>query len=60
LRKATNAEREMWNRELICIWKTEIEEKNHLLKVPRAAFTLRKKLKYGLKNCLDKFHRYSE
>jgi hypothetical protein len=28
--------------------------KNHLLNVPRAVSTLRKKLKYGLKNCLDK------
>jgi hypothetical protein len=44
----------MWNRKLLCMWKSEIEEKNHLLNVPRAAFTLRKKLKYGLKNCLDK------
>jgi hypothetical protein len=32
----------------------EGEEKNYLLNVPRAAFTLRKKLKVGLKNCLDK------
>jgi hypothetical protein len=54
LRRATIAEKEMWNRKLLCMWKTEIEEKNHLLVVPRAAFTLRKKLKYGLKNCLDK------
>jgi hypothetical protein len=54
LRRATNIEKEMRNRKLLSMWRNEIEEKNHLLNVPRAAFTLRKKLKYGLKNCLDK------
>jgi hypothetical protein len=54
LRRATNIEKEMWNRKLLSMWKNEIEEKNHLLKIPRAAFTLRKKLKAGLKNSLDK------
>jgi hypothetical protein len=27
LRRATKAEREIWNRERLCIWKTEMEEK---------------------------------
>jgi hypothetical protein len=42
LRRATNMEKEMWNRKLKSVWKNEIEERNHLLVVPRAAFTLRK------------------
>jgi hypothetical protein len=54
LRRATNIEKEMWNRKLLSMWRNEIEEKNHLLNVPRAAFMLRKKLKYGVKNCFDK------
>jgi hypothetical protein len=44
----------MWKSKLLSMWRNEIEEKNHLLNVPRATFTLGKKLKYRLKNCLDK------
>jgi CRISPR/Cas system CSM-associated protein Csm2 small subunit len=46
-------ENDLWNRDKLVMWKQEIQDNNVDLDVPRAIFPVRKKLRRGLKNCLN-------
>jgi hypothetical protein len=41
------------NRDMLVIWKKEMEDNNDPLIVPRTPFVIRKKLRRGLRNCLN-------
>jgi hypothetical protein len=46
-------ENDLWNRDMLLMWKQEIQDNNEDLDGPRAIFPVRKKLRRGLKNCLN-------
>jgi CRISPR/Cas system CSM-associated protein Csm2 small subunit len=51
--KKYKQEDDLWNRDKLIMWKQEIQDNYADLDVTRAIFPVRKKLRRGLKNCLN-------